>query len=121
MMNLGVVVENYNASAERGKMELKPGSRWRSAVCDTEVAVVRPAKQPVVLACGGAPMLPISEPRPASGAVAPDQAGGTLLGKRYADSASGLELLCTKAGAGALSVDGRAAEVKEAKRLPSSD
>ena len=23
-------------------MELKPGSRWKSAVCDTEVVVVRP-------------------------------------------------------------------------------
>jgi hypothetical protein len=102
-------------------MQLKPGSRWRSAVCDTEVAVVRPPKQPVLLECGGAPMLPLSEPRPAGGAVAPDRAGGTLLGKRYADPESGLEILCTKGGAGSLAIDGRAAELKEAKRLPSSD
>ena len=25
-------------------MDLKPGSRWKSAVCDTEVVVVRPPK-----------------------------------------------------------------------------
>jgi hypothetical protein len=46
---------------------------------------------------------------------------GTLLGKRYADEAIGLEVLCTKAGQGSLSVGDTALAVKEAKPLPSSD
>ncbi|HEV7864070.1 MAG TPA: hypothetical protein VGR20_15265 [Acidimicrobiia bacterium] len=47
--------------------------------------------------------------------------GPTLLGKRYADEALGLELLCTKAGAGGLFVNGAPLGRKEAKPLPSSD
>ena len=27
-------------------MELKPGSRWKSAVCPAEVVIVRPPKEP---------------------------------------------------------------------------
>ena len=30
-------------------MDLKPGSRWKSAVCDTEVVVVRAVKEPAQL------------------------------------------------------------------------
>jgi hypothetical protein len=47
--------------------------------------------------------------------------GGTLLGKRYGDDASGLELLCTKGGTGALSYDGQALVIRAVKALPSSD
>ena len=101
-------------------MDYKPGSRWKSAVCNTEVAVVRPAKD-VILQCGGHEMIPIGAERPAGGAPAAGQDGGTLLGKRYADTESGVEVLCTKPGAGSLAVDGRAMGFKEAKRLPSSD
>jgi hypothetical protein len=101
--------------------ELKPGSRWKSAVCDTEVVVVRPPTSPSVLECGGAPMLDIKAQRPTNGAVAPGHAAASLLGKRYADEASGLEVLCTKAGAGSLAVDDRPMLTKEAKKLPSSD
>jgi len=46
---------------------------------------------------------------------------GTLLGKRYADGDTGLELLCTKAGEGSLSLGGTPLALKEAKPLPSSD
>jgi hypothetical protein len=44
-----------------------------------------------------------------------------LLGKRYADESSGLEVLCTKPGPGPLTVDGRPLEVKGPKPLPASD
>ena len=43
------------------------------------------------------------------------------MGKRYSDEESGLEVLCSKAGEGALAGDGRALPVKGAKPLPSSD
>ena len=65
-------------------------------------------------------MVPLDS-SPAGGSPDPSLSGGTLLGKRYADEASGLELLCTKAGAGTLTLDGSALEVKSAKPLPSSD
>lgn len=102
-------------------MELKPGSRWKSAVCETEVVVVRPPKGEATLECGGAPMLPHGAARPEGGSVAGAHAAGSLLGKRYEDSETGAELLCTKGGAGSLSISGRPAVVKEAKKLPSSD
>jgi hypothetical protein len=44
-----------------------------------------------------------------------------LLGKRYIDEISALELLCNKSGKGTLTLDGRALTFKEAKKLPSSD
>ena len=102
-------------------MDLKPGSRWKSAVCDTEVVVVRPPKTPATLECGGYQMVPHAEPKPEGKAIAADFAEGSAAGKRYADEETGLELLCTRAGDGALAVDGRVLPVKGAKPLPSSD
>jgi hypothetical protein len=101
-------------------MELKPGSRWRSAVCDGEFVVVRPPKTPVSLECGGAPVIPHGQAR-GEATPATEHAGGAGAGKRYADEASGLEVLCSKAGAGSLSVDGRPIAPKDAKKLPASD
>lgn len=100
-------------------MELKPGSRWRSAVSDVEVVVVRPPSAAGVLACAGEPMLAQGAPRTETAAAAP--AGVSLVGKRYEDPASGLEALCARGGAGDLSFDGRPLTVKEARKLPSSD
>ena len=40
-------------------MDLKPGSRWASQVCSTEVVVVRTSTKPVTLECGGHPMAPV--------------------------------------------------------------
>ena len=102
-------------------MELKPGSRWRSAVCDAEIVIVKPPKAAVSLECGGRPVQPHSQAREAGLAPSPDHTGGTLLGKRYVDDETGLEALCSKTGAGSLSVDGRPLGLKEAKKLPSSD
>ena len=45
--------------------ELKPGSRWQSVVCDTQVIVVRPPTTGVVLQCGGHPMVPVGVEVPA--------------------------------------------------------
>ena len=102
-------------------MELKPGSRWKSAVSAAEVVVVRPPSGPVTLACGGLPMIAAAEERPAGVAQAPADGPASLLGKRYSDADTGLEALCAKGGAGELSVDGRPLVIKDAKKLPSSD
>jgi hypothetical protein len=96
---------------------MKPGARLKSAVCDTEIMVIRGSG--VVVECGGAPM---SAERPAArGAIAAALASGTQIGKRYTDAAGAIELLCVKPGQGALSVGGVALQLKEAKPLPSSD
>jgi hypothetical protein len=96
---------------------MKPGSRLKSTVCDTEVMVIRGGN--VVVECGGAPM---AEERPAErGSIAPQLAGATQMGKRYVDAAGTVELLCVKSGKGSLSIGGVALQVKEAKPLPSSD
>ena len=102
-------------------MELKPGSRWKSSVCATEVVVVRPPKSAVSLECGGAPMVALAADIPAGGTLDPDFSGGTSIGKRYFDEAAGIEVLGSKPGAGSLGVDGRALSIKTAKALPASD
>lgn len=104
-------------------MDLRPGSRWRSAVCDTEVVVVRPPTVTVdaELKCGGSPMVPYGEPRTAAGAAVDQVGSGSQAGKRYVDSSTGIELLCTKGGAGALAIGDRPIETKDSKKLPASD
>ncbi len=102
-------------------MELKPGSRWRSAVCDTEAVLVRPPSAPATLECGGVAMIPHAQARDPAASPHDGFAEGSLLGKRYADAETGAEVLCSKGGAGTLSIDGRALAMKEAKKLPSSD
>lgn len=96
---------------------MKPGTKLKSAVCDTEVMVIRAGDGTVE--CGGAPM---AEDRPAErGAVDPAFAEGTKIGKRYVDAAGTVELLCVKGGQGSLSLNGTALQPKDAKPLPSSD
>jgi hypothetical protein len=101
-------------------VELKPGVRLRSQVCDTEVVVIK-AGAGGELACGGAPMVPKDDPSDPGATLDPDRAGGTLLGKRYTDGSGTVELLCVKPGAGTLTLDGTPLEVKAAKALPASD
>lgn len=96
---------------------MKPGTRLKSAVCDTEVMVIRCGDG--VIQCGGAPM---GEAKPADPApLSADFSGGTLMGKRYVDAVGAYELLCVKPGKGSLSVDGVALATKDAKPLPASD
>jgi hypothetical protein len=90
-------------------------------VCDTEVIVVRAAAHAVTLQCGGHPMAAVGADQAPDLALDPSFAAGSLIGKRFADPESGLELLVTKAGAGTLALDGVAIPLKEAKPLPSSD
>jgi hypothetical protein len=101
--------------------ELKPGSRWRSAVCATEVVVVKAPTADVSLECGGHPMVPIDADRPAGLELDPGFAEPTKMGKRFADPDTGIELLATKGGDGTLAVNGTVVPAKDAKPLPSSD
>ena len=96
---------------------MKPGTRLKSAACDTEVMVIRYGAGDVT--CGGAPM---AETRPEDfAALSPDFSGGTLMGKRYVDAAGTIELLCVKPGKGSLALNGEALVTKDAKPLPASD
>ena len=101
--------------------KINPGSRWKSAVCDTEVVVVKAPRLEASLECGGVPMLAQAAARPDGGACASGFNAGSLLGKRYADDAAGLEVLCTKGGKGTLAVDGRPLAIRNTVQLPSSD
>ncbi len=97
---------------------MKPGTKLKSVVCDTEVMVIRGVSEGVV-ACGGVPM---ADERPTErAAIDPAFEDGTRMGKRYVDAGSTIELLCVKQGAGSLSLDGVALVTKDAKPLPASD
>ena len=102
-------------------MELRPGLKLASAVCDAQVVVARAPAGDVEVGCGGAPMVPDGEDAPAGAALDDSLGDGPQLGKRYADEDLGLELLCTRAGAGALTANGAVLALKGAKPLPSSD
>lgn len=102
-------------------LEIKPGARFRSAVCTTEIAVVRAGRPTADLRCGGVPMVPLGKEADGDGKPVPPFDAGTLMGKRYTDPDEGVEVLCIKAGAGSLSVGETPLEVKTAKPLPSSD
>jgi hypothetical protein len=96
---------------------MKPGTKLKSTVCDTEVMVIRGIA--VGVECGGAPM---ADERPATrGTISPGFAKGTQIGKRYVDAAGTLELLCVKPGQGSLSAGGVPLQTKDAKPLPASD
>lgn len=97
-----------------------PGSRFRSAVCECEVIVVRGSGE-FDLRCGGAAMVAKAEAGDIVGELDPGFAGGTTLGKRFVVPDAGLELLCVKSGAGTLALGTTAFDLKEAKPLPSSD
>ncbi len=97
---------------------LRPGDQLASTSCATRVVVVKAPASDVVVACGGAPMVPAAT----AAKIAGD--GGspaTLLGKRYVDAGDTIELLCTSAGTGSLSVDGAELSIKSPKPLPASD
>ena len=102
-------------------MMLRPGLKLHSAVCDAQVVVVKAPADAVEVGCGGAPMLEDGQAGDAAASLDASLGDGPQLGKRYADDDLGLELLCTRAGSGALTVDGRPLLLKGAKPLPSSD
>jgi hypothetical protein len=97
---------------------MKAGSRLKSAVCETEIIVIKAAVDATVF-CGGMPM--VEERSSETKAIDPRFAMGTTLGKRYVDPAGTLELLCIKQGKGSLALDGVVLQIKAPKPLPSSD
>jgi hypothetical protein len=103
-------------------MEIKPGTRLRSAVCDGEFVVVRwsPA-EPAELRCGGHPMVGPDDPKPEGVSAVAGFEEGSLIGKRYTDEAGTIEVLCAKAGTSSLSLGDVPLQLKDAKPLPASD
>ncbi|WP_236791960.1 hypothetical protein [Amycolatopsis sp. GM8] len=99
-------------------MSLRPGTRLRGRNSTCEVIVVKGSDGPAVLMCAGAEML---APGATQAAAEPADGPSILLGKRYTDDESGIEVLCTKAGPGPLTVDSRELTQKAAKALPASD
>ncbi|MEU5841459.1 hypothetical protein [Rhodococcus sp. NPDC047139] len=102
-------------------MQVRSGQRYVSAVCATSIVVVKGPQSDIDLRCGGAAMLAAgseveSRPGPAAGY---DQ--GTIIGKRYWDEETGLEVVCTSAGPGSLSLGDRTLPERPPQPLPSSD
>ncbi|MFF0818644.1 hypothetical protein ACFYVR_26375 [Rhodococcus sp. NPDC003318] len=102
-------------------MILKVGQALASVVDTTTLVVLRPADGDVSLTCGGTPMVEGKVPAGDGSSIDAADVDGAVLGKRYVDEASGLEVLCTKAGKGRLALDGTVLVLKAAKPLPSSD
>ncbi len=103
------------------KLTLKAGTRVSSAVSDAQLMVIKVPAGEYELTCGGAPMLGPGESADGSASLADGDAGACLMGKRYVDPEETVEMLCTKAGAGTVVLNGTALDVKQAKQLPSSD
>jgi hypothetical protein len=88
----------------------------RTPTSTAEVIVVKAGAGDGDLLCAGSPMTAASVTVEATSSDSPLQ-----LGKRYTDDESGVEVLCTKPGAGPLVFDGRELVVKSATALPASD
>ena len=100
-------------------VEIKPGSRFQSTVCTTEVIAVKGSGEAELL-CGGAAMVEAGSVVP-SGSPSAGAAGGTKLRKRYSDADEAVESLCTKAGQGSLAIGAPALAVRQTKPPPPSD
>jgi hypothetical protein len=102
-------------------MDWKPGSRLKARSGGGEFVLVRPSSHGGDLRCGGHGMASIDEVAATGPAPNGELADPVLVGKRYFDELSGLELLATKAGVGTLTLDGRKMAPKGVKALPASD
>jgi hypothetical protein len=100
---------------------MKPGIRLRSAVCDTEVIVIKTGAQSLVLECGGSPMVEAGTQPARRSKLDPRLSGGSEVGKRYGDPSRDLEVLCVRSGAGTLALSGQPLPVISARPLPSAD
>ena len=100
---------------ELDQVKLRAGQKLTSAVSDVQLVVVRAPEAEVDLACGGAALLAEGDSPDAGATLDPSLGEGPLLGKRYADDDLGLELLCSRPGDGALTVDGHLLPLKGAK------
>jgi hypothetical protein len=98
------------------------GTRLKSVACDTEIVIVRPpAAASAVVSCGGWPMVAHSDDVDRNQSIVEGHDGAAILGKRYGIEGDAVEVLVTKGGAGALSIDGVLMTTKDPKPLPSSD
>lgn len=102
-------------------MKLTTGARLKSAVCDTQVMVIAAPADDLDVRCGGASLLALDADPPPDATLDANRSEGSLIGKRYVDESGELELLCTKAGAGSLTLADVPLGLKGAKPLPSSD
>lgn len=102
-------------------MKINAGMRIKSAVCSMEAVVIKAPSAGENILCGGQVMVQMSDAKPDVAPLAQAQHGHALIGKRYVDEESGLELLCSKQGFGALEFEGRELILKQPKPLPSSD
>lgn len=99
-------------------MELKPGLRLKSAVCEAEVMVIRAATGNE-LTCGGEALVEQALEQKVGANEA--HMHGCVIGKRYVNEAQSIELLCIKSGEGSLYYNGDELMTKDTKKLPSSD
>lgn len=102
-------------------LTLKPGTRLLSVACTAELIAVKAPAGEIEVTIGGLLPVTAADQRGEPAGVIDGHDGGVSMGKRYVDSAGSIELLCTKAGAGAPAVDGELLQLKEAKPLPASD
>ncbi|HIG40406.1 MAG: hypothetical protein ABGY96_03665 [bacterium] len=98
-------------------MELKPGLRLKSTVCDAEIMVIK-ATDGNELSCGGEPLSAEAQEKTTP---KEDHMNGCVIGKRYVNEAQTVELLCVKSGDGSLYYNGDELMTKDTKKLPSSD
>jgi hypothetical protein len=101
-------------------VKLRAGQQLVSVIDSTAVIVIRAPAAECMLTCGGVVMAAPDESVPAADPD-PSLMGGTQIGKRYVDEADTIQLLCTKAGAGTLALDGKPLLIQAAKPLPASD
>jgi hypothetical protein len=102
-------------------MDVKPGLRLTSTACRTEVIVVKAPPMPIDLRCGGHRMVAKRQRRRVSSPIDIMHSDGTEVGQRYIDEEVGLELLCTKAGDGSLSLGQRRLPLKDSTPSPMFD
>lgn len=102
-------------------LNIKPGARLFSAVCTTELMVVKTPKTELAITVGGVEPVLSAAGRDTSRGIADGHGGGCAIGKRYVDENGELELLCSKAGPGVPAVNGVLLVLKDSKNLPASD
>lgn len=102
-------------------LDLKPGTRLFGACCASEFIVVKAPTGSVDLRIGGHAALLAVDDRDESLDVTTSADDKPLMGKRYIDAADTIEVLCTKAGDGAVGMGDELLTQKDAKALPASD
>jgi hypothetical protein len=102
-------------------VQLRAGMQLESVASSARIIILRAQEADVEVYCGGVAMVAAENVKGEGASLSADDGNGPVLGKRYAHEALGLEVLCTRAGAGELTVKGEPLLLKEAKPLPSSD